>query len=167
MIYLNILLDLALIGLLVVGINYAVKLTRQLAEMRASRNEMERFVFDFNATVTRAEAGVRGLKNTARSCGDDLEKLIDKGQMLRDELNFLTESADQIANRLSSSATKASRPADSSAPKREAEIKEMPKKTASANPQSLAQEIKSTLSASGKLPSTAERELLSALEKLG
>jgi len=174
MTYLNIILDLAMIGLLVVGILYAQKLTRQLAGMRASHAEMERFVFEFNATVTRAEAGVRNLKNTARSAGDDLEKLIEKGQALRDELHFLTESADQIANRLSSNATKANaaRPTEpqtqaAATPQRVAEIKEMPRKPATANPQALAQEIKSTLSASGKAPSTAERELLRALEKLG
>ena len=187
MTYLNILLDVALIGLLVVGISYAVKLSKQLAGMRAARVEMERFIFDFNTTVVRAEKGVNNLKNAARSAGDDLEKLIEKGQMLRDELQFLTESADLIANRLSSSATqmnapranepapRAAAPAASSpapaatapkpAPARTADVSEMPKKMAS--PQALAQEMKNSLSASGKVPSSAERELLRALEKLG
>lgn len=174
MIYLNILLDLALIGLLVVGINYAMKLSKQLAAMRAAHVEMERFVDDFNGTVTRAEAGIKGLKNTARTCGDDLEKLIDKGHLLRDELHFLTESADQIATRLSSSASQVARTATTAAAStqaKEAEIKEMPVRatssTTTAKPQALVQEIRSTLSSSGKTPSSAERELLRALEKLG
>ena len=180
MTYLNILLDIALIGLLVVGIVYALKLSKQLAGMRAAHVEMERFVFDFNTAVVRAEKGVNNLKNTARSSGDDLERLIEKGQLLRDELQFLTESADLIANRLSTSATqvnaprpaaeatpKPQTPASPAAPARVAEVKEMPKKTATASPQALAQEMKNTLTASGKTPSSAERELLRALEKLG
>lgn len=168
MTYLNIFLDLAMIGLLGVGIAYAVKLSRQLGEMRAAHAQMERFVFDFNTTVVRAEKSVNNLKSTARSSGDDLEKLIDKGQMLRDELSFLIESADVVANRISSGANQASSQgaAKPAAPKPVAEVRPMPQKT-TASPQALAQELKSGLSAAGKAPSAAERELLRALEKLG
>ncbi len=98
-------LDIVLIGFLIAGISYAIKLTQQLADMRAQRADMERFVANFSATVERAEAGIRGLKSVSRSSGDDLERLIEKGQSLRDELHFLTESADQIATRLSMVAT--------------------------------------------------------------
>jgi hypothetical protein len=86
-----------------------LRLTRQLAELRASHASMERFVAEFNATVLRAEAGIRGLKNASRESGDDLEKLIEKARLLRDELHFLTESADQIAARLSDKAGAAAR----------------------------------------------------------
>jgi hypothetical protein len=46
MLYVSLFFDFVLIGLLAAGISYAVKLTKQLAEMRASRAEMERFVLD-------------------------------------------------------------------------------------------------------------------------
>lgn len=103
------LLDVVMAGLLITGIVYAMRLSRQLAALRASRGEMERFVAEFSATVQRAEAGVRGLKQAARDSGDDLEKLIGKAETIRDELAFLVESADQIANRLSDSAAGAAR----------------------------------------------------------
>lgn len=171
---LNILLDIVLIGLLAVGIKYAVKLTRQLADMRAGRLEMEKFIGDFNSTVLRAEAGIHGFKTTARTCGDDLERLIDKGQMLRDELNFLTESADVIANRLSTSATQASRPQEQikapassaarpAAPAPVASVSSLAGKTA----KPLADEMRKAMTSSNKTPSAAEQELLRALEKLG
>ncbi|MDD3181995.1 MAG: DUF6468 domain-containing protein [Alphaproteobacteria bacterium] len=164
--YISFLLDVVLIGLLAAGIRYAMKLTSQLADMRKGRLEMERFIGQFNATVSRAEAGILGLKTTARTCGDDLERLIEKGQMLRDELNFLTESADVIANRLSQSATQISHVAAAPPPLASRPVQEkapaLPKST-----KPLVHEMKSALASSNKVPSSAERELLRALEKLG
>ncbi|MDX9689728.1 MAG: hypothetical protein EOM37_05885 [Proteobacteria bacterium] len=161
--FIAIFLDVVMIGLLGTGIFYAVRLTRQLAEMRASRAEMQRFVIDFNQTVLRAEAGVQNLKHTARSSGDDLEKLIEKSHSLRDELMFLVESADQAANRLSQRATSAKSVAaptpqttTPSSPKNIKEPASAPKATVpKAEPFSF------------KAASTAEQELLRVLKKLG
>ena len=76
---------------------FAVKLSRQINTLRATRLEMEKIIGTFNATVLRCESGIRELKQVARTSGDDLEKLIERGQSLRDELVFISESADQIA----------------------------------------------------------------------
>jgi uncharacterized coiled-coil DUF342 family protein len=99
-------LDVALILLLIAGIFYAIRLLQQLTGLRQSRAEMERFIVEFSATVGRAEAGIRGLKQAARSGGDDLEKLIERASQLRDELTYLVESADQAASRLTDAAAK-------------------------------------------------------------
>lgn len=104
---LSVLLDVLMIGLLVAGIRYAMRIERQMAALRASRTEMERFVMDFNATVTRAEAGIQGMKRVARESGDDLEKLLEKAQSMRDELHFLVEHGNHLADRLTDSSTKA------------------------------------------------------------
>lgn len=108
---LAIVLDVVMIGLLITGIVYAARLYKQLLGLRASRAEMERFVTDFALTVQRAEAGIKGLKLAAREGGDDLEKLIDRSKQISDELSFLVESADQLANRLSNTASLAARAA--------------------------------------------------------
>lgn len=164
--FLSILLDITLIGLLVVGIRYALKLSKQLTQMREGRAEMERFVLNFNNAIGRAESGLRGLKETARTSGDDLEKLIEKGQLLRDELNFLTESADQMANRLSNAASHVSRnneQAAATAPKQQ----QTKPQAVSEKPQAVLKELKKNIVSSGATPSAAERELLRVLEKLG
>lgn len=148
MTFLSLFSDLVLIGLLGTGIFYAVKLTRQLSEIRANHAAMERFVAEFNATVLRAEAGIRGLKNASRQSGDDLESLIEKGHALRDELQFLVESADQLAARLSEKASTLSRtaaPAEEQAP--------------AAPPSAPAPQAKPA--------SNVERELLNLLKKSG
>ncbi len=103
------LVDAVLIALLVVAVLHARRLHQQLTDLKASRADMDRFVEAFSVTVQRAEAGVRGLKQTARESGDDLEKLLDKATRLRDELVFLTDSADSLATRLSDAATRALR----------------------------------------------------------
>ena len=157
---LSIILDVIMIGLLITGIAYAVKLHRQLLALRASRGEMERFVGDFSQTVQRAEAGIKGLKLAAREGGDDLEKLIDKAQQIRDELQFLVQSADQIATRLSDTAASAARAIlpenarpQNAAPPAKPAAKPVDKKPADKKPDAA--------------PSQAEAELLQALEKLG
>src|ERR1700744_3555071 len=98
-------LDLLLIVMVGAGLVQASRLIGHLAGLRKSRVEMEQFVHEFNATVMRAEAGIKGLRNAARESGDDLEKLVEKAVLVRDELQFISESADQIADRISVSAS--------------------------------------------------------------
>src|SRR5436190_1363606 len=109
--WIRVLLDLVLIGVISAGLYQAARLIKHLANLKQGRIDMERFVHEFNATVIRAEAGIKGLRIAARESGDDLEKLVEKAVMVRDELHFIVESADQIAERLSNTASSAMRPA--------------------------------------------------------
>ena len=99
--WIGLVLDVILIAVVGVGIAQAMRLIRHLRDLRAGRVEMERFVREFNTAVMRAEAGIKSLRAAARESGDDLEKLVDKAVMVRDELNFIVESADGVAERLS------------------------------------------------------------------
>ncbi len=105
--WLRLALDAILILCVGAGIAQATRLIRHLAVLQQGREDMDRFVREFNATVARAETGLKELRYAARESGDDLEKLVEKAVMVRDELQFLVESADQIAERLSQSATQA------------------------------------------------------------
>ena len=103
--WIRVIFDIALMGAIGVGIYHAIRLIRHLQTLHQGRVEMERFVREFSATVTRAETGIKGLKQTARESGDDLEKLVEKAVKVRDELHFLVESGDKIAERISQSAS--------------------------------------------------------------
>jgi len=146
-------IDLLLIGLLISGLFYAIRLTRQLTIMRESHAEMQQFVANFNATVARAEAGIRGLKTISRQTGDDLEALIENGQKIRDELHFLIESADQIATRLSDKAASATRSSRTSEEATPAPEQAAPTRRAKVQEQA------------APAASNVERELLRALQK--
>ena len=164
--WLNLGLDIILIALVAAGLIQAVRLMRQLAELQQGRTDMERFVRDFNGVVIRAESGITALRQAARDSGDDLEKLVERGNMLRDELQFIIESADQIASRLSQNARTAVKPAEApeqtiDAPRAAAQTPAPDK----ARPRVMRKpEIATT---SSPPASRAEQDLMQALEKLG
>src|ERR1700722_17242779 len=154
-------LDLILIVAVGAGLVQATRLIRHLVELRGMRADMERFVHDFNSTVMRAEAGIKGLRGAARESGDDLEKLVEKAVLVRDELQFITESADQLADRISVSAS-AIMHAEAKSETRAAEPAEKPAKP----PISKTTIKKAEPGANDPIPSSrAEKELLQALRK--
>ena len=147
-------LDLVLIGMVGAGLVQAIKLIKHLTTLQQSRGDMERFVRDFNATVLRAEIGIKNLKTAARDSGDDLEKLVEKAHLVRDELQLIVESADRVAERLSQSATHLNRP----------DFKTEPAVKPAAAPSS---PVAKNEPAEAQPPSSrAEKELLQALQKL-
>lgn len=154
-------IDIAMILVVGAGVIQATRLILQLQDLRASRAEMERFVFDFNSAVTRAEMGIKTLKSAARDSGDDLEKLVEKANSVRDELNFIIESADTMAEKLShaASAAKRSSSEDAAAEKEAVEKRVSPKPTI----------IASSAAPKGEriTISRAEQELMQALKKMG
>jgi len=154
-------IDIAMILVVGAGVVQATRLILQLQDLRASRAQMERFVFDFNSAVTRAETGIKTLKSAARDSGDDLEKLVEKANSVRDELNFIIESADHMAEKLSTAATTAKRSQSEGAEAEKAPVEKRspPKPTI----------IASTAAPKGERVtiSRAEQELMQALKKMG
>ncbi|HSK41547.1 MAG TPA: DUF6468 domain-containing protein [Arenibaculum sp.] len=93
-------LDLAIVGLLVATIAYAINLNRRLVHLRDSKAELDELVRGFAEAAERAEAGVHGMKQMAADAGDRLQKTVDRAQGIRDELQFMVEAADSVATRL-------------------------------------------------------------------
>ena len=152
--WIGLVLDVILIAVVGVGIFHILRLIVQLKDLRAGRVEMERFLREFNGAIMRAEAGIKSLRAAARESGDDLEKLVSKAVMVRDELNFIVQSADGVAARLSVAASKvmhaATAPDAPSASEPQAKIKSTPAAAKTETPPA----------------SRAEKELLQALQKL-
>jgi hypothetical protein len=160
--WIRLILDLMLIAAIGGGIYQAGRLIKHLAGLQQGRVDMERFVRDFNSTVMRAEAGIKGLKNAARESGDDLEKLAERAGLVRDELSFLVESADQIAERLSQKAGAAIRPESKTADP----ATDDGKPATSVQPKTSATKTTDTSNSQPSPSSRAEKELLQALQKL-
>jgi hypothetical protein len=170
--WIGLILDSVLIVVVGIGVVQAIRLIRQLQDLRASRAEMERFVRDFNSAVSRAEAGIKTLRSTARESGDDLEKLVEKAGMVRDELTFIVESADGLAERLSVAASKVMhsdqeppKSAFSNAPTRQAPVSANAKADSGGKSAEVSEISRSK--ASARQASRAEQELIQALKKLG
>ncbi|MBI1273654.1 MAG: hypothetical protein GC131_06190 [Alphaproteobacteria bacterium] len=163
------LLDITLIGLIVAGIFYAIRVERHLSGIRASRAEMERFVHDFGSTVNRAEAGIKGLKEVARDSGDDLERLIERSQTMRDELRFVVEHADKLAERISSMSVQMRQPAQNPIAAAQPQPARATSGAAGAGGTAAAQtgeDLAETSMEDAHVKSRAERELMQALRKL-
>ena len=96
----SIIIDVVMVGLLAATIAYAIILNRQIIALRESRGEMAELIQGLNDAMARAETGVRTLKKAAGDTGEDLQRTVNKAQTLRDELEFMIEAADALANRL-------------------------------------------------------------------
>lgn len=96
----TVLLDVVIVALLVPTIVYAVILNRRLDALRRNRDDLGRMILAFNEATVRAEAGIPKMKRAVEEVGETLRESMEKAQGLRDDLAFMTERADSMANRL-------------------------------------------------------------------
>lgn len=97
-------LDLVMIVLLVATIVYAIILNRKLAAFRRSREDMQNFLTAFNAANERAETSITALKEMAEHSGEKLREDIEKAEALNEDLSFMVDRGESIANRLEKAA---------------------------------------------------------------
>ncbi|HVI49894.1 MAG TPA: DUF6468 domain-containing protein [Candidatus Sulfotelmatobacter sp.] len=96
----KLILDVIVAILLAATIAYAWILNRRLGDLRRNRDEMARLVNAFNDATARAEAGIPKLRRAADEAGATLQERVEKAQTLRDDLAFMIERAEAMANRL-------------------------------------------------------------------
>ncbi|MCR6631179.1 MAG: DUF6468 domain-containing protein [Magnetospirillum sp.] len=96
----KILLDLLVSILLVATIGYAVMLNQRLTQLRKNRDDLAKIIVSFNEATVRAESSIPKLRKAAEDAGQSLQERVEKAQSLRDDLAFMIERADTMANRL-------------------------------------------------------------------
>lgn len=97
---LTILMDVVVSALLVTTITYAVVLDRRIRQLREARKELETMVVGFNAATARAESAVGDLKMGTEAGSRELKPLVAKGREIADDLAFLIERGNELADRL-------------------------------------------------------------------
>ena len=104
--------------LLAATVGYCFVLNRRLTALRAMQSEMQSLFAEFNRATERAEAGIALLRKAGEDAGTDLQHRVDKAQKLADELGFIVETGDRLAERLTGQISVARRPGggDASAP---------------------------------------------------
>ncbi|MFN6953946.1 MAG: DUF6468 domain-containing protein [Acetobacteraceae bacterium] len=117
-------LQLLLLGLLAVAIPFAIRLERQLAALRRERGALEAGAAGIQDAARVAEAAIIRLRAAAEGAGKGVAERIAAAEPLREDLRFLTERAETLADRLDA-AVRAARPAaadpDAAPPKSAAE----------------------------------------------
>ncbi|EPY02102.1 DUF6468 domain-containing protein [Magnetospirillum fulvum] len=96
----KVLLDIVVSVLMVATIAYATRLNARLAALRKNRDDLARTIVGFNEATLRAESSIPKLRKAADEAGHSLQERVEKAQSLRDDLAFMIERADTMANRL-------------------------------------------------------------------
>lgn len=99
---LSLILDVVVAVLLAATIVYAALLNRRLQGLRANKAEFEAMVTEFNEATRRTEGAIQALRLAADQTAKALSAQVERGQALRDELQFLTNRADGAAERITS-----------------------------------------------------------------
>ena len=93
---LSLILDIAVAGLLVMTIVYAIRLNRRLTVMRQDRDELAAIAANFDKAASRAGDSIAKLKASTES----LQEGVRKAESLRDDLAFLLDRGGSAADRL-------------------------------------------------------------------
>lgn len=93
-------LEIILVVLLGATLFQAIRLERALGVLKRDRASLEQLVVGFNASTHQAESGIQRLRAAADGAGRDIQSQLTKSVSLRDDLAFLTERGDRLADRL-------------------------------------------------------------------
>jgi hypothetical protein len=164
-------IELVLVVLLGATLFQAIRLERALGMLKRDRASLESLVIGFNASTHQAENGIQRLRAAADGAGKQIETQVAKSISLKDDLAFLTERGDRLADRLDT-LVRAARPLARDRQAADA----MTGRTEKPSPQSLGQPASKAVSqptpratpeatqgAAQGAPSQVERDLLQAL----
>ena len=93
-------LELLLIGLLLATLFHALRLERALGVLKRDRAALEELVAGFNGATRQAEKGIDRLRDTADGAGRQIARQIDVVSTLKEDLAFLIERGDRLADRI-------------------------------------------------------------------
>jgi hypothetical protein len=93
-------MDAVVAGLLVATIVFAIKLNGRLAALRADSERLQGLIKGLQGASGAAEDAVAALKMTSGDAGRVLQNTIDEAKKLNADLQFLTDRAGDLANRL-------------------------------------------------------------------
>lgn len=97
---LSIALDIVVAVLLIATIAYAAVLDRRIRMLRSARAEIESVVVSFNTATARAESAIGDLKTGTEAGTRELKPLMATARQIADDLAFLVERGNELADRL-------------------------------------------------------------------
>ena len=115
-------LDIGLAILLAATLFHAMRLERALGVLKRDRAALEDLVATFNASTRAAESGVERLRAATDGAGRQIQRQIDAATTLKDDLTFLVQRGEGLADRLDE-LVRSARPAAALA---EAAVRPMP-----------------------------------------
>jgi hypothetical protein len=148
-------LQVVLLLLLLATMFHAVRLQRALGVLRRDRAALEELVNGFNESTRQAEDGIDRLRAAADGVGRQLGRQIDLARTLKNDLVFLGERGEKLADRL-----------DKGVRQKSPELARPPEPEERLMPVAAAADMRkdaASLDPDARLRSQAERDLLRAL----
>ena len=97
---LELLINLIIIALLVPTIVYAYRLNKNLEILRRNQKSLAQLVEALNDATYKAENSIPKLKSVTEHSSEGLKEVVDSAKELKDDLLFINERADNLADRL-------------------------------------------------------------------
>lgn len=94
--------DLTVALLLVLTLYYVSRLNRRLSALRADKAALQTLVQSLTQAALSADAGIRGLKAAAEEAARELQKKLQDGRSLRDDLAYMIDRGGGVADRMES-----------------------------------------------------------------
>ena len=96
----ELIINLAIIGLLIPTIIYAYRLNKNLTILRQNQSSLAKLVEALNDATHKAENSIPKLKSVTEHSSEDLKEVVDSAKTIKDDLLFINERADNLADRL-------------------------------------------------------------------
>ena len=97
---LELIINLLIIVLLVPTIIYAYKLNKNLTILRENQNSLAKLVSSLNDATLKAESSIPKLRDVTEHSSQNLLSVVDNAKSLKEDLTFINERADNLADRL-------------------------------------------------------------------
>lgn len=102
----GLILDGVILVFLAVTIFYASRLTIFLKNFRQSRSTVEKLIKDLSNAIDKAELAIHDMHENSRNAENNLQSIVSEASFLSDELRFINETGDNLADRLQKLAEK-------------------------------------------------------------
>ncbi len=96
----EIILNIVISILLAITVIMALKLGRKIVAFNATKEELAKFIGEFNEAINRAEKNINELKATGTTVDENLKSQIKKARFLANDLSFLAEKGENVATQL-------------------------------------------------------------------
>ena len=97
---LEFIIDIVIIALLIPTIIYAYNLNKSLNMLRQNQKSMAQLISALNEATFKAESSIPKLKSVTEHSSEGLKEVVDNAKELKNDLLFINERADSLADRL-------------------------------------------------------------------
>lgn len=100
MIVANLVINILIVVLLVLTIGYCWLLNRRIKILQDSRGELAALLKHFDESTQRASESIIALQTASKKIGENIQFRIDKANYLMDDLSFMLEKGNKLANQM-------------------------------------------------------------------